>query len=134
MNGCLGTRVCQDAPSFGNSLYRCSIFCQVTILSSVCVCVCVWAFGFSCMSGCCILWQLPVKMLHLLSGDPFVLCMCMCVCLGVWVLWTVNLDMVSQPVLVVLVDSEKLGKHGFSLSSTLVETDDLPLRLHLLCR
>ena len=37
-------------------------------------------------------------------------------------------------VLVVLVDSEKLGERGFSLSSTLVEIDDLPMRLYLLCR
>ena len=95
LSGRLGPRVCQDAPSFGNSLSRCSIFRQVTLLSSVCVCVrikcvCVWAFGSSCMSGCSILWQQPVKMFHLLSGDPFVLCVCMClyvcVCLGVWVL------------------------------------------------
>ena len=75
--GRLGPRVCQDAPSFGNSLSRCSIFRQVTLLSSVCVCV--WAFGSLCMSGCSILWQQPVKMFHLSSGDPFVLCVCMCV-------------------------------------------------------
>ena len=88
VSGRLGPRVCQDAPSFGNSLSRCSIFRQVTLLSSVCVCV--WAFGSLCMSGCSILWQQPVKMFHLSSGDPFVLCVCMCVymcvCLGVWVL------------------------------------------------
>ena len=79
--GRLGPRVCQDAPSFGNSLSRCSIFRQVTLLSSVCVCVCL-GFGSSCMSGCSILWQQPVKMFHLSSGDPFVLCVCICVC--VW--------------------------------------------------
>ena len=53
-----------------------------------------------------------------------------------------TLEMDSDPghgestniVLVVLVDSEKLGERGFSLSSTLVEIDDLPLRLYLLCR
>ena len=94
VSGRSGPCVCQDAPSFGNSLSRCSIFCQVTLLSSVCVrvciCVCVWAFGSLCMSGCSILRQQPVKMFHLSSGDPFVLCVCtcvyMCVCLGVWVL------------------------------------------------
>ena len=93
LSGCLGPCVCQDAPSFG-SLSRCSIFRQVTLLSSVYVCVyvcvCVWAFGSLCMSGCSILRQQPVKMFHLSSGDPFVLCVCMCVymcvCLGVWVL------------------------------------------------
>ena len=79
--GRLGPRVCQDAPSFSNSLSRCSIFRQVTLLSSVCVCVCL-GFGSSCMSGCSILWQQPVKMFHLSSGDPFVLCVCICVC--VW--------------------------------------------------
>ena len=88
LSGRLGPRVCQDAPSFGNSLSRCSILRQVTLLSSVCVCVCicvcVWAFGSSCMSGCSILWQQPVKMFHLSSGDPFVLCVCMCVCVCVW--------------------------------------------------
>ena len=78
VSGRLGPRVCQDAPSFGNSLSRCSIFRQVTLLSSVCVCV--WAFGSLCMSGCSILWQQPVKMFHLSSGDPFVLCVCICVC------------------------------------------------------
>ena len=82
VSGRLGRRVCQDAPSFGNSLSRCSIFRQVTLLSSVCVCVCVWVFGSSCMSGCSILWQQPVKMFHLSSGDPFVLRVYMCVC--VW--------------------------------------------------
>ena len=80
VSGSLGPRVCQDAPSFGNSLSRCSIFRQVTLLSSVCVCVCicvcVWAFESSCMSGCSILRQQPVKMFHLSSGDPFVLCVC----------------------------------------------------------
>ena len=76
VSGRLGPRVCQDAPSFGNSLSRCSIFRQVTLLSSVCVCVCVWAFGSLCMSGCSILRQQPVKMFHLSSGDPFVLCVC----------------------------------------------------------
>ena len=90
VSGRLGPCICQDAPSFGNSLSRCSIFRQVTLLSSVCVCVCVWAFGSLCMSGCSILWQQPVKMFYLSSGDPFVLCVCMslymCVCLGVWVL------------------------------------------------
>ena len=84
VSGRLGPRVCQDAPSFGNSLSRCSIFRQVTLLSSVCVCVCicvcVWAFGSSCMSGCSILRQQPVKMFHLSSGDPFCpLCVCVCV-------------------------------------------------------
>ena len=90
LSGRLGPCVCQDAPSFGNSLSRCSIFCQVTLLSSVCVCGCVWAFGSWYKSGWSILWQQPVKMLHLSSGDPFVLCVCMCVymcvCLSVWVL------------------------------------------------
>ena len=50
--------------------------------------VCVYA----CVSGrfgprvCSILWQQPVKMFHLSSGDPFVLCACMstsmfvCIC------------------------------------------------------
>ena len=83
LSGRLGPCVCQDAPSFGNSLSRCSIFLQVTLLSSVCVCVCicvcVWAFGSLCMSGCSILWQQPVKMFHLSSGDPFVHCVCVCV-------------------------------------------------------
>ena len=80
--GRLGPRVCQDAPSFGDSLSRCSIFRQVTLLSSVCVCacVCIWAFGSSCRSG---FQQQPVKMFHLSSGDPL---SSVCVCLGVWVL------------------------------------------------
>ena len=82
LSGHLGPCVCQDAPSFGNSLSRCSIFRQVTLLSSVCICVCVWAFGSSCMSGCPILWQQPVKMFHLSSGDPFVLRVYVCVCLS----------------------------------------------------
>ena len=79
VSGRLGPRVCQDVPSFGNSLSRCSIFRQVTLLSSVCACMCV-----------------PVKMFHLSSGDPFVLCVCMCVymrvCLGVWVLVYVRMS------------------------------------------
>ena len=83
LSGRLGPCVCQDAPSFGNSLSRCSIFRQVALLSSVCVCVCIcvcaWAFGSSCMSECSILRQQPVKMSHLSSGDPFVLCVCVCV-------------------------------------------------------
>ena len=118
----LGPRVGHYAPSFDESLSRCSIFRQVTLLSSVCVCVClgvwvlvyvrmlhpsatacqdvpcdpfvlyvyvcvcVWAFVSSCMSGCSILWQQPVKMFHLSLGDPFVLCVYMCVCLDVLVL------------------------------------------------
>ena len=72
MSGRLGPCVSQDAPSFGNSLSRCSIFRQVTLLYSVCVYVCVsgrlvWVFVY-------------VKMLHplatacqddpSLSGDP----------------------------------------------------------------
>ena len=93
VSGRLGPRVCLDAPSFGNSLSRCSIYRQVSLLSSVCVCV--WTFGSSCMSGCSILRQRPVKMFHLSSGDPFVLCVCtclnMCVCLGVWVLMYVRM-------------------------------------------
>ena len=88
VSGRLCPHVCQDAPSFGNSLSRCSIFRQVTLSSCVCmyvcvyVCVCVGALGSLCMSGCSILWQQPVKMFHLSSGDPFVLCVCICVC--VW--------------------------------------------------
>ena len=31
LSGRLGPCVRQDAPSFGNSLSRCSIFCQVTL-------------------------------------------------------------------------------------------------------
>ena len=80
VSGRLGPCVCQDALSFGNSLSRCSIFRQVTLLSSVCVCV--GAFGSLCMSGCSILRQQPVKMFHLSSGDPFVLCVCLCVCVS----------------------------------------------------
>ena len=40
LSGCLGPSVGQDAPSFGNSLSRCSILCRVT-LSSLYVYVCV---------------------------------------------------------------------------------------------
>ena len=84
--GRLGPRVCQDAPSFGNSLSRCSIFRQVTLLSSVCVCVCVSgrlgprvcqdapSFGNS-LSRCSIFRQVT-----LLSS----VCVCVCVCLCVW--------------------------------------------------
>ena len=55
------------------------------------MCVCL---GSLCLSGCFILWQQPVKMCHLSSGDPsmytlFVLvfvcvtvCVCACVCTG----------------------------------------------------
>ena len=82
VSGRLCPRVCQDAQSFGNSLSRCSIFRQVTLSSCICMCVCTWAFGSSCMSGCSILSQQPVKMFHLSLGDPFVLCVCICVC--VW--------------------------------------------------
>ena len=45
----------------------------------MCVCVCVWAFGSLCMSGCSILWQQPVKMFHLSSGD---LLSSVCVCVS----------------------------------------------------
>ena len=76
VSGRLGPRVCQDAPSFGNSLSRCSIFRQVTPFV---LCVCVWAFGSLCMSGCSILWQQPVKMFHLSSGD---LLSSVCVCVS----------------------------------------------------
>ena len=82
LSGRLGPRVSQDVSSFGNSLSRCSIFRQVTLLSCVCVCV------YMCVClGVRVLvyvrmfhpWQQPVKMFHLSSGDPFVLCVCMCV-------------------------------------------------------
>ena len=60
VSGRLGPRVCQDAPSFGNSLSRCSIFRQVTLLSSVCVCV--------CMCVCLGVWVLVyVRRLHPLA-------------------------------------------------------------------
>ena len=91
LSGCLGPCVCQDAPSFGISLSRCSILRQVTLfVLCVCMCVCmyvcVWVFGSLCMSGCSILRQQPVKMFHLSSGDPFLLCTCLstfmfvCIC------------------------------------------------------
>ena len=82
----LGPRVCQDTSSFGNSLSRCSIFLQVTLLSSVCVHVCVSgrsgpcvcqdapSFGNS-LSRCSIFCQVT-----LLSS----VCVRVCICVCVW--------------------------------------------------
>ena len=102
----LGPCVCQDVSSFRNSLSRCVIFRQVTrpcihsfvlvlVCVTVCMCVCT---GSLCLSGCFIVWQQPVKMFHLSSGDPsvytlFVLvfvCVTVCVCMH-WVLVSVRM-------------------------------------------
>ena len=89
LSGRLGPCVCQDVPSFGNSLSRCSIFRQVTLSSLcvyVCMCVCVSgrlgprvcqdgpSFGNS-LSRCSIFRQVT-----LLSC----VCVCVCICVCVW--------------------------------------------------
>ena len=52
------------------------MFCYLCAASRY-ICLSGRGVGSLCMSGCFILWQQPVKMFHLSSGDPFVLCVCM---------------------------------------------------------
>ena len=79
---------CQDVSSFVRWPVHVYTVCfSLCVRHCVCVCVCVCT-GSLCLSGCFILWQQPVKMCHLSSGDPsmytlFVLvfvCVTVCVC------------------------------------------------------
>ena len=74
---CVQLPCCQDVPSFGSFLSRCSIFRQGKLCLYVCVCVCATFV----LSKCFIFWKLLVKMFHLSAGKVVFVCMCVYMCI-----------------------------------------------------
>ena len=80
VSGRLSPRVCQDAPSFGNSLSRCSIFRQVT---RVCMCVCVSGRLGPCVCQDTLSFGNSLSRCSIFRKETSV-CVCVCICVCVW--------------------------------------------------